>query len=78
MDAPLKLICLSTLLVSALVLPQKLENRSIAEHQLNTSQQLLLAKDSETDSKGCSSSPSPGCSRRDFQPTIAETRFLSS
>ncbi|TAF28905.1 MAG: hypothetical protein EAZ60_05415 [Oscillatoriales cyanobacterium] len=49
------------------MIPQKLANFSIAEHQFNKSEQLLLAKDTKTDSKNCSSSPSPGCSRRDWQ-----------
>ncbi|MEG3861797.1 hypothetical protein [Microcoleus sp. herbarium12] len=71
MYTPVKFICLSTLLVSTLVLPQKLENRFITEHQFDSSPQLLLAKERETDSKGCTSSPSPGCSRRDLQPPIA-------
>ena len=71
MYTPVKFICLTALLVSALVLPQKPDNRSITQHQFDNSQQLLLAKDRETDSEGCTSSPSPGCRRRDFQPPIA-------
>lgn len=71
MYTPVKFIYLTALLVSALVLPQKLENISITEHQFDNLQQMLLASERETDSKGCTSSPSPGCSRRDFQPPIA-------
>lgn len=77
MNTPIKLICLTTLLVSALVIPQKLANSSIAEHLFNKSQQQLLLAKSKTDSKSCSSSPSPGCSRRDWQ-AIAETRLFES
>ena len=71
MYTPVKFIYLIALLVSALVLPQKLENISMTEHQFDRSQQLLLAKNRETDSQGCTSSPSPGCDRREFQPPIA-------
>ncbi len=78
MNTRIKLICLSTLLVSALVIPQKLANFSIAEHQFNKSQQLLLAaKNTKNDSQNCRTSPSPGCSRRDWQ-AIAETRLFES
>ncbi|MCC3451048.1 MAG: hypothetical protein EAZ39_25240 [Oscillatoriales cyanobacterium] len=78
MNTTIKLICLSTLLVSALVIPQKLANFSIAEHQFNKSQQLLLAaKDTKNDAQSCRTSPSPGCSRRDSH-AIAETRLFES
>jgi hypothetical protein len=65
MYTSIKFICLSTLLASTAVLPQKLENRSMAEPQFNASQQLLLTKAPKRKKERCSSSPTPGCSRRD-------------
>lgn len=58
-------VLLSTVLASAIAFPQKPEHSSISEPQLTASQQMLLAKGSGTKSEGCSSSPTPGCSRRD-------------
>lgn len=65
MYTSIKFIILSTLLASIPLLPQKLENRSMAGTQLNASQQLMLAKVPKKKKEGCSYSPTPGCSRRD-------------
>ncbi|MEG4636453.1 MULTISPECIES: hypothetical protein [unclassified Microcoleus] len=58
-------VLLSTLLASAIAVPQKPDRSSISENQLTASQQMLLAKKSGSKPEGCSSSPTPGCSRRD-------------
>lgn len=64
MYTPVKLICLSTLLTAAPVLPHNIEQAALGEYQFNDSQQQLLAK-TESKKEGCGSSPTPGCSRRD-------------
>ncbi len=47
MYTPVKFIYLAALLVNALVLPQKLENISITEHQFDNLQQMLSCSTSK-------------------------------
>jgi len=65
MPTLMQFVLLSTVLAAVIAFPQKPENSSISQNQFTTSQQLLLAKDSNSLSEGCTSSPTPGCSRRD-------------
>ncbi|TAG90345.1 MAG: hypothetical protein EAZ09_23810 [Oscillatoriales cyanobacterium] len=58
-------VLLSTVLTAVIAFPQKPENSLILQNQFATSQQLLLAKDSNRESLCSDSSPHPGCSRRD-------------
>lgn len=65
MYTSVKLICLSTLLIAAPVLPQKIDRAAAGEHEFNDSQPQLLAKTKDSKKDRCTSSPTPGCSRRD-------------
>ena len=65
MSTLIQIVLLSTVLATAIAVPQKPENSSRSQNQFTTSQKMLLAKDSSRQSESCTSSPTPGCSRRD-------------
>jgi hypothetical protein len=67
MYTSIKFVFLSMLLASTPLLPQKLENHSMTDTQFNASQQLIVAKapKRKKQKEPCSSSPTPGCSRRE-------------
>ena len=61
----IQFVLLGTVLTSPSIVPQKPQNCLTPEHQLTTSQKLLLAKASGSKPEPCKSPPTPGCSRRD-------------
>ncbi|MDF0555385.1 hypothetical protein [Kamptonema sp. UHCC 0994] len=59
----LRVILFATLLSGVIIPSQKLENHSISEQLLQTSQKMLLAQ--EASGGTCGDTPTQGCGRRD-------------